>query len=288
MNFVLLLWLLARAAAATEPTSEHRRLAGSTVDLFRPRALSNTTCTAALVTELRDQIAGLRRKLNESESERARLARECECRRPTPKEERTGTLHPEALPVVWQRPMELLLTHIPKAAGASLAYEVEQEVQSMGADDVHTKSREMCYLAAKSERVPGRRFLTMLRNPRTHVVSQYMMLAYKGGWCKTLEPFELTNNTAGLREWLQYYLARDYGGQALGASYRGYRGSCYSPWNMQARMLTCSGKKFPSGLLPFSEDAEQPSLDAARRSIDEQDWVGITELFFEVSDSVSV
>lgn len=36
---MLSLWLLGRTAAAAEPTSEDRRLAGSTVSLSRPRLL---------------------------------------------------------------------------------------------------------------------------------------------------------------------------------------------------------------------------------------------------------
>jgi len=84
--------------------------------------------------------------------------------------------------------------HIAKAAGGSAEFEIKEIVGAAGG--VFYSHGERCFgcptpLSASAPRT--RYWLTTVRSPRAHVISQYFMLRNKGGWC----PLNLTE--AGLR-----------------------------------------------------------------------------------------
>ena len=109
------------------------------------------------------------------------------------------------------------LVHIAKCAGGSLEVELSDLV-AQG----RFASSEDCFACARrfgradhKEAASADCYLTMLRSPRSHVVSQFFMLKKFGGWCALDPPqggrkscssnFPQKSDVEMLYEWLEYY-----------------------------------------------------------------------------------
>ena len=81
-----------------------------------------------------------------------------------------------------------------------------------------------------------------------------------------------------LYAWLEYYASPSWS-----PSRGNYMGSCYTPYNMQARSLTCD----PSSCNGHSSHRAKtwkhavPPISAALQTVSNLSWVGITELYDE-------
>ena len=136
--------------------------------------------------------------------------------------------------------------------------------------------------------MPADHYLTMLRSPRAHVVSQFFYLKNSGGWCHLdpkqegfshcCENFPPKSDVEMLFNWIEYYADPGWS-----PSKGDYLGSCYTPHNMQARALTCSPQAcFRGGSLrALTWEGARPSVVAAIKAASDLDWVGIEELYDE-------
>merc|ERR1719316_894826 len=112
---------------------------------------------------------------------------------------------------------KMFFLHIPKCAGTAFAHQIK-------AFHFPFDSEEACYEDHKS--MP---MITMLRNPRTHVLSQYFH-------CKTSNDhayghkYMPVNFSLWIEAWSKNYGKYEEGGDPF---------CCYNPSNMQAARLSC-------------------------------------------------
>jgi hypothetical protein len=136
----------------------------------------------------------------------------------------------------------------------------------------------------------------MIRNPRAHILSQYLECKYDdwGKWVTngTLFPRNV-GDEAGFNEWLENFLMKShsYKRDPVDRSYNDFK--CYNPWNMQSRYLTRGRPSFMNGQpkyafnrhLPghhaYSDEDCVPASSQAIRSLESLTWIGVVELFHE-------
>jgi len=190
----------------------------------------------------------------------------------------------------------IYLIHIAKCAGGSAQKSIEAIVKRAGG---FFGSQEFCFEKAKLSNAANTQFVTFLRSPRTHVVSQFFMLKNKGGWCRLIpeesgEPIETpccshfpkVSEREALKLWLNWYNESDWEPrtrtltpQAKKSKHFGnYLGSCYTPWNMQSRAMTCVHEQMHRAC---SAKDSVPSIQQAIQKLEEHAFVGLVELFSE-------
>jgi len=157
---------------------------------------------------------------------------------------------------------------------------------------------ETCFSAIKHSPIPTL-FATFLRVPRTQVVSQFFQLKNHGGFCTlNLQESGVENGACcenfptarddhhALKLWLNWYTEEDWlprsyplSNAAKDSKHVGnYFGSCFTPWNMQSRALTCKYRKSYRACMP--SDAA-PDLNETLKRLNEISFVGIVEFFSE-------
>ena len=133
-------------------------------------------------------------------------------------------------------------------------------------------------------------------------MSQFFYLKCCGSWCplnsdeapvetkgsRCCKNFPDVEDSKALKLWLEWYGENDWEPRnyplapaaTVSKHVGNYMGSCYTrtPWNMQSRALTCA--RDISHRACSVEDAV-PSLNVTLRSLDEQAFVGIVEMFSE-------
>eukprot|EP00316_Scyphosphaera_apsteinii_P023702 CAMPEP_0119335286 /NCGR_PEP_ID=MMETSP1333-20130426/89222_1 /TAXON_ID=418940 /ORGANISM="Scyphosphaera apsteinii, Strain RCC1455" /LENGTH=334 /DNA_ID=CAMNT_0007345795 /DNA_START=258 /DNA_END=1262 /DNA_ORIENTATION=- len=195
------------------------------------------------------------------------------------------------------------LVHIAKCAGTHLTRQLNTVVANSAARLV---SWESCMVFFE----PSTLMLTMLRSPRSHVLSQFdhlRGLAQSPSWffSRMLSPsFPLsTNRKADFSTWLQHFhrsqriadadCSRVWDRHWLNFS----RQPCwyeppfdcvapldfngYNPHNMQARHLLCTHRPAFAGHHVFADTGLEPDAAAAVSAMRRLDWVGLVELFSE-------
>ena len=165
--------------------------------------------------------------------------------------------------------------HISKTGGKSLIKEARRH-------GVFLAHKEHCY--GVLGHVAGAVNMVMLRSPRAHVYSQFLMCRFSK-WGKSVirsTTFPRVKNTianATLLPWLKHFDPEQwFFSEGKASSCRKRCFNCYHPLNMQTRFLTCAHgfprrieKRFLSG----------DTLDQAKRTLQTFEWVGVTELFHE-------
>lgn len=180
---------------------------------------------------------------------------------------------------------ELWLLHIPKTGIASLCEELKLRNQWRHPDHEHCQGAatnshtlEKCLTDVRHE---GAFHVTLLREPRAHVLSQYSECRFDFDWHPTLKGIPgcperplrdcpQTFSANDFHEWLQHFVN---GWTLEDGMYH-----CYNPWNHQARTLTCSHND-PHKVM--SMDQRVPNADDATKHLAAIEMVGITELYDE-------
>jgi hypothetical protein len=190
----------------------------------------------------------------------------------------------------------IYLIHIAKCAGGSAFKSMNAIVGRAGGS---FGSKEVCFPAAMLRNAANTQYVTLLRSPRTHVVSQFFMLKNKGGWCslnseesglpagtRCCSNFPQVGDEESLSLWLKWYNASDWepsmyplSSTAEKSKHLGnYMGSCYTPWNMQSRALTCEHEQAHRAC---SNKGSVPTLKQALGNLNEHSFVGLVELYSE-------
>ena len=146
---------------------------------------------------------------------------------------------------------QLYLVHVPKTGGASLCAELKAQNQWISSASRCTGGRfdqsqvaEACMRPARE--IPNSFVATLFREPREHVMSQYMECAFSYNWTAPsrgeggVPGSQLGGSFAekDFTAWLRHF-------QAWQPGKGDYH--CYNPWNMQTRQMICTSanKCFP-------------------------------------------
>lgn len=159
---------------------------------------------------------------------------------------------------------QFAFVHIPKTAGSSF---LELSPQHMLTTQT-IYGHEWCWEAVRG---PGKpQMVTMVRNPRTQVLSQYFECRHDV-WGITVtagSDFPRSGESmADFERWLDHFLNKSTWDDAF---------NCYDPWNMQTHSLVCEGEK--PHMLP--DRCRKPSVVHARDILG-QTIVLVKELFPE-------
>eukprot|EP00613_Pedinella_sp_CCMP2098_P037782 CAMPEP_0171803462 /NCGR_PEP_ID=MMETSP0991-20121206/73490_1 /TAXON_ID=483369 /ORGANISM="non described non described, Strain CCMP2098" /LENGTH=412 /DNA_ID=CAMNT_0012415569 /DNA_START=272 /DNA_END=1507 /DNA_ORIENTATION=+ len=214
--------------------------------------------------------------------------------------------------------------HIPKCAGGSAQANMRALILPQNGSLL---GGETCFIfeeklrgkgSQKNSLAPGQgQFLTLLRSPRTHVVSQFFMLRNKGGWCPLnqiesgLNGQRCCNNFPDLPDreafdvWLDFYTAEYWAptvppvgrypqsnvtfvplgtGNYLGSCYTPWSRICYTPWNLMSRTLTCTThdpRAVGQNHRAQTWDGASPNLEEALQNLKSFAFVGLVELYSE-------
>ncbi|CAE7758412.1 unnamed protein product [Symbiodinium pilosum] len=172
----------------------------------------------------------------------------------------------------------IMFLHIPKTAGTSFVADAMLMVPSSVA---FLDNGELSLLGTPHFRNETR--VVMLRNPLDHVLSQFLECKFDW-WGKRVTagtdfPFK-PGVYGGLDEWVHHFTNLK-NTSVLGFEpdskewARAVSHNCYNPWNMQSRYLASTWDHY----VPFSE--LQPDIEAARKSLQGVQVVGVPELYVE-------
>lgn len=165
--------------------------------------------------------------------------------------------------------------HIPKCAGTSF---IKDAAKILGKENLillGPYEGEGPYCNSS----PGINDVVLLRNPRHHVLSQFLHCKVQSEKDNYTDNF--TNQYSGLKAWLKNCLSASLTSPAcstcLGSNLAsGY--PCYNPWNMQSRFFTDC--RHVPGLQAFELDMK-PNLTRAKRNLEMLQMIGISDLYVE-------
>lgn len=154
--------------------------------------------------------------------------------------------------------------HIPKTAGMSFSYDVKEVLPK----DEGYYSEELCWYGAKPM-VPGDEMVAFLRDPTSHIYSQYLECKYDLAWFPVVRMNYFNPAMQSVTTWLLHFRGGT-GHEALG---------CYDPYNMQTRAFTCTQEYHKYSPIEMSSHFyhAEPDLALATRNLDSLFFVGITE-----------
>lgn len=164
---------------------------------------------------------------------------------------------------------QYLFVHIPKSGGSSFLTASSQYIPI--GSRLHG-NREFSV-----NKTPGPRInmVIVLRQPREHVLSQYLECKYDW-WGKTATkgtnfPGNNDKNQVydGLEKWLDHFLDEKMGAKM--DAYK-YAYKCYNPWNMQARYISTDNDHVVHDMKIL-----RPSINTTISSLKSVGFVGITE-----------
>lgn len=146
--------------------------------------------------------------------------------------------------------------HIPKCAGTSFKMDVQKNLPH-----AHLASGEGCYEGH------NQRMMTLLRDPRPHVLSQYFH-------CRTSEAHKLGNNfvPATFPEWIDFW--SDHLTEM--EQFEQMPFCCYNPSNMMAARFSCGGD-----ISKKQAEFHPASMQVLKERIANMSFVGIVEAYQE-------
>lgn len=171
--------------------------------------------------------------------------------------------------------------HIPKCAGASFHRDILPLFSNLNSPG--RKNDEQCFGKVLRQMPNTKIWLTMLRSPRQHVISQHLHCKWSplGRRLTSGTNFPRTGSFEGdLEQWVHHFekpeVRDDFG--------------CFNPWNMQTRFLTCDAADVncdaPAGgegcvdvSLAYHNYGAQPTLEVAEGFYDKISFAGIVELY---------
>lgn len=172
-------------------------------------------------------------------------------------------------------PIRTNFIHIPKCAGASFAVDLE-------ASGIHVKDREMCFGQMYEGPISSTIYMTVLRSPRSHVLSQYMECRYSPWGSEAVKdtnfPQSHEDFYIDFAKWVLFYkINGENGTQGAEGAF-----NCYNPIDHMARQLSCSRPGMAmAGPHVVLLDVENTSVSLAVENLNKADLVGITELYAE-------
>jgi len=165
--------------------------------------------------------------------------------------------------------------HIPKAGGSSFERDVGHFLGKP------KEFNERCFY---HQWKTGGYHVSMFREPRTHVYSQYLECKYDN-WGKSRTKHyhrfpRNENDVEGMAKWVDYFLEEDRDNKLFG---------CYDPWNMQTRIMTCHGSYMDktngqaTGHIQAHSNLgiPEPRVDIAIRNVQNLDFFGVVEYYSE-------
>jgi hypothetical protein len=180
---------------------------------------------------------------------------------------------PTQVTLLLRNAKQVTLLHIPKAGGVSFDYDWERMHLHTKFNPGDTYRQEMCF--GDKENTNHSRDVVLLRSPRAHIYSQYVMCRYTTFGDLKQSPFFQkhiagTNMTVGFSKWLRFFETAP-AGIAKGI------GHCYDPRNLQTRALVCNR----TGAAGSHRYWAGTTAKGALSSLDDIGVVGITELYRE-------
>lgn len=145
--------------------------------------------------------------------------------------------------------------HIPKTAGSSFAFDVRRVIP----EGEGYNSEETCFYTTRPAMLPGDVKMAFLRNPASHVYSQFMQCKCTD-WGKSHVPEKDAHLMESVTAWLRHF---DGGRETSDLR-------CYHPYNMQTRALVCRS-------YGCHHHEAEPDLAEALRNLDSLFFVGLTE-----------
>lgn len=185
--------------------------------------------------------------------------------------------------VVWNSAAQrdAYFIHIPKSAGSSFA-------GTLRIWNVTLSGGETCAstaIATRRKRGESAALFTLLREPRAHVLSQYLMCGVLGN----VPRFDRGKATAGFADWVAHFAHPSWtplpqtiimNGTLVQDTKNDL--NCYNPWAMQTRQLAHSCINSPHHMHPqstFALPLHARELESANATLAALDFVGISELF---------
>lgn len=185
--------------------------------------------------------------------------------------------------------MTIASLHIPKTAGKSF----KKDLPFLTQND-ETCLSALPYFNKKVEKVNYT--IAIFRSPRAHILSQYMHCRYRdnqNGRSKRKRekwpalPESMTDgggiskesHIRGLDTWLSHMLVSNL--ETMEDSFH-----CYTPWNLQSRMLTCNIKERNAAGAQILVNqkypqSKEPPWDQVQTAVQSLDFAGLTEHFAE-------
>jgi len=170
------------------------------------------------------------------------------------------------------------LIHIPKTGGMSLREDLKKNMPFT--NGLHNP--EKCY-GAIYHADPRDFHLTILREPRSHVMSQYLQCRYSPWGKDRIEhrglPGKNENFYVDFAKWVDHFYEKgEEGTRGSGGDY-----NCYNPINMMTRQMACKRNSQKSNVGPHHilSDPWNITLSKAMEHMDTIDFVGLTELYPE-------
>lgn len=185
-----------------------------------------------------------------------------------------GVLTPHAPPP--QSTPRVYLHHIPKTAGTSARLDLTKRLRQKPPVG-HT---ECCVgTAFRVGTAQNATIVTLLREPRAHVLSQFLECKYDEWGKRVTRRTSFPRNgtdASDFRQWLRFFApaTNDDGAQRARAKTKTSNYGCYHPYNMQTRTLVPRCKDTHAFLTLTPAD-----LDAATKNLARIDVVGLTERY---------
>ena len=205
------------------------------------------------------------------------------------------------------RDVNIFFVHVAKCAGGSVIRNIGGIVhESPGTGTFATSETCMPFIERtknRGEEANEWQFVTFLRSPRAHAVSQFFFQRHHGNFChlNEMESGRMKEmccgnfpanegDEAALSLWLQFYSSDKWAPEPAPRGHYNvstpfkpldvgnYLGSCYTPWNMMSRALTCS--TYLSHRASSWAEAT-PDIETVRANLERFAFVGIVELYAE-------
>lgn len=186
------------------------------------------------------------------------------------------------------RRADVVSIHIPKTAGTSAWLDIRSLVKRTVGPKLFVFKWENCFSELYNNAKPGAIVFTALRQPRAHVLSQYLECRYDT-WGEdvtrnTAFPRNSTNFMDDFVDWVHYFSVRGEAGT------RGPQNdfSCYNPIDHAARQLSCVATERMRGSLGVNHMSHHVLASSGPRTVKKAttnmrklNFVVITELYRE-------
>ena len=188
------------------------------------------------------------------------------------------SINTSLLPGAANRTVGCRFIHIPKCAGTSFIKDAEKILGKENLILLGPYEGEGPYCNSSL----GIGDVVLLRNPRHHVLSQFLHCKVTSAKLNyTDNGTNQSNQYSGLKAWLEHCLSASTTSPVCppclsSTLANGY--NCYNPWNMQSRFFT-DCRPYP-GLQAFKSDMK-PNLTRAKHNLEMLHMIGISDLYVE-------